>query len=163
VRGLRRVKSVVVPKSLATAAQAHCADVGQRGEEGIALWAGTIDGEIFRVNQTVIPAQSALRAGGGICAVVDGAELHRINVWLYENGLRLVAQLHSHPSEAYHSDTDDAYPIVTAVGGVSIVIPDFGRGPFSLDRCAVYRLTAGAGWVELAPRQAAALITFIEG
>ena len=161
--GLTRVNSVVVPKSLAAAAQAHCSEVGRRGEEGIALWAGTLDGETFRVSHTVIPAQSALRAGGGICAVVDGAELHRINVWLYENGLRLVAQLHSHPSEAYHSDTDDAYPIVTAVGGVSIVIPDFGRGPFSLDRCAVYRLTAGAGWVELAPRQAVALITFIEG
>lgn len=161
--GLTRVNSIVVPKSLAAAAQAHCADVGRRGEEGIALWAGTLDGKTFRVSRTVIPAQSALRAGGGICAVVDGAELHRINVWLYENGLKLVAQLHSHPSEAYHSDTDDAYPIVTAVGGVSIVIPDFGWGPFSLDRCAVYRLAAGAGWVELSPSQAEALITFIEG
>jgi hypothetical protein len=93
---------------------------------------------------------------------VDSAELHRINVWLYENSLTLVAQLHSHPEEAYHSDTDDAFPIVTVVGGLSLVIPGFAREPFSLSRCAIYRLMPGAGWVELAAREAASLITITE-
>jgi hypothetical protein len=56
--------------------------------------------------------------------------------------------VHSHPTEAYHSETDDRYAIVTEDGGHSLVVPDFARHPMALSGCAIYRLHRGS-WLEL--------------
>ena len=80
-----------------------------------------------------------------------------MNVWLFENDLRLIAQVHTHPTEAYHSETDDAFPIVTTEGALSLVIPNFANGPANLTQYACYRLRRGH-WVELTPAVVAALV-----
>lgn len=139
--GLRVVKSVKVPLELALEAHDYLRRVGLQGAEGFALWAGVLQDEVFRVTHTRIPVQHHLRTDDGILVVVDSDELLRTNLWLYERGLILVAQLHSHPTDAYHSETDDALPIVATVGGLSLVAPDFARRPFSLADYAVYRLS----------------------
>jgi hypothetical protein len=60
-----------------------------------------------------------------------------------------IARIHSHPAEAFHSETDDKNPALTNHGALSIVAPFFGLGlRRSLDACAVYLLGAG-GWVHL--------------
>jgi hypothetical protein len=41
----------------------------------------------------------------------------------------IVAQLHTHGGQAFHSQTDDAYPISSQVGFLSIVVPNFGSDP----------------------------------
>lgn len=64
--------------------------------------------------------------------------------WLYDNGQRLGAQVHSHPTRAYHSDTDDAYPIATQRGALSLV-PHFATDGIRGRGVATYRLTA-SGW-----------------
>jgi hypothetical protein len=98
----------------------------------------------------IIPAQAGLRTESGLCVYVGGDELHRLNVHLYEKQIKLVAQIHSHPTDAYHSDTDDAYAIATVLGSLSIVVPDFASRPFNMQECAVYRLD-GRGWIEVPP------------
>lgn len=149
--GFLDLERVIVPASLAVAANEHLRSAGRRGCEGFALWAGRRDGGTFVVTQTVIPRQTAIHSAGGVCVTVNGKELFRLNVQLYESGLTLVAQLHSHPDEAYHSKTDDAFPIATTVGALSLVVPDFAAHPFSLERCATYRLLPDQGWTELPP------------
>ncbi len=160
--GFAHVRAVSVPRRRVEEAHEHLALVGRRGLEGFALWAGTLAGDVFRVSDTIIPEQTGLRSDLGVCVTVDGRELHRINVWLHGRGLTLVAQLHSHPAEAYHSPTDDAFPIATTTGSLSLVVPDFAATPFSLETCAVYRLLPPRGWVELSPEEARELIV-IEG
>ena len=60
-----------------------------------------------------------------------------------------VARIHSHPGDAFHSAADDANPIISFEGGLSVVVPFFGLGlRRGLDACAVY-LFHGGGWVEL--------------
>jgi hypothetical protein len=162
MRGLAHLNAVLVPRRCVAEAYAHLALVGRQGLEGFALWAGTADGDVFQVSDTIIPEQTGLRTDLGVCVTVDGRELHRINVWLYGRGLTLAAQLHSHPTDAYHSGTDDAYPIATMTGSLSLVIPDFARASFSLETCAIYRLLPPRGWVELRPEEAKRLIV-IEG
>lgn len=156
--GFLDVERVVVPRALADAAQDHLRAVGRQGFEGFALWAGRRAGAEFRVEDTIIPAQQGLRSEDGLCVAVGGEELFRINRHLFASGQTLVAQLHSHPTDAYHSTTDDAYPIVTTAGALSLVVPDFAVRRFSLAECAVYRLDPGRGWVELAPTAAARLV-----
>jgi hypothetical protein len=77
--------------------------------------------------------------------------------WLTEVWRQLVAakrtikaQIHSHPREAFHSPTDDQWPIVSQPGFLSIVIPDFGTGEPSLNRAWVGRLRADGKWQRLA-------------
>jgi hypothetical protein len=159
--GLMDVERVIVPLSLADAANEHLRRVGQEGYEGFALWTGRREGPVFRVLETIIPAQRGIRSEEGVCVRVDGDELFRLNVHLYERGYSLIAQLHSHPGAAYHSDTDDAFPIATTSGALSLVIPDFAVHPFSLDTCAVYRLLPGHGWVGVRPDDVRDLIQLL--
>jgi proteasome lid subunit RPN8/RPN11 len=162
VTGLADVDRVRVPLPLALEAHIHLQRAGDRGVEGFALWAGIVEDRTADVRATYIPAQEALRAEEGLVVFVDGAELHRLNMWLYYQGLTLIAQLHSHPGEAYHSDTDDAFPIATAIGSLSLVIPDFACAPFDLARCAVYRLSARGMWTRLDAAQTSTLIIIEE-
>lgn len=160
--GLLDALSVEVPHKLALEAHAHLAQVGRQGLEGMVLWAGVVEDKIARVRHTVVPGQTALQLPDGVCVVVAADELHRLNVWLYREGLTLVAQLHSHPTEAYHSETDNLFPIATSVGSLSLVVPDFASQTFALARCAVYRLLPERGWVRLSTSEAEKLIRFIE-
>lgn len=160
--GFLDITAIRVPLTLAQEAHAHLQRVGQQGLEGFALWAGVRNGSTFVVRHTIIPEQIGMRAAVGVSVTVHAQELHRLNVWLYERQLSLIAQLHSHPGAAYHSDTDDAFPIATTVGCVSLVIPDFAREPFSLDRCASYRLLPRRGWVSLTVAEVQHLIHIVE-
>ncbi|ODT03002.1 MAG: hypothetical protein ABS52_11225 [Gemmatimonadetes bacterium SCN 70-22] len=146
--GFLDVEGLLVPRRLADAAQHHLRMVGRQGNEGFALWIGRRAGRVFHVDETLIPEQRGLQFNTGVCVTVGSEELFRINKYLYTTGRQLVAQLHSHPSDAYHSETDDSFPIATTAGAFSLVIPDFAVRPFSLDECAVYRLVPGDGWLE---------------
>ena len=120
---------------------------GQGGYESFVLWSGTRDDDTFTVAQVHIPEQTSYKLDTGLCVRIDGAELHRLNVWLYKAQQVIGVQVHSHPSEAYHSETDDAYPIATLEGSLSIVLPFFGRDGWESRDIAVYRLGQD-GWVE---------------
>jgi proteasome lid subunit RPN8/RPN11 len=160
--GLSGLTRIELPRHLAEAALTHLKRAGRDGLEGVALWAGQRDGNAFRIQRTIIPEQDATRTEQGLLYVVAGAELRRINQELYEAGLTLVAQIHSHPSRAYHSDTDDAFPIVTVLGGVSVVVPDFGRKGVNLTTWEVYRLQPGRNWAHLSPFDKTALIHLVD-
>lgn len=156
--GLLDITSVHVPHDLALEAHGHLRKAGEYGLEGMALWAGLRDGVVFRVTHTIIPKQHGVRSAAGVSVSIGPDELHRLNVWLFENQLTLVAQLHSHPTDAYHSDTDDAFPIATTAGSLSLVIPDFARRSFALPECAVYRLSAAGIWEGLSTSDVLSLI-----
>jgi len=85
--------------------------------------------------------------------------LHRINVLLHKNNLRIIAQIHSHPNEAYHSEADDASPIVATIGGVSIVVPRFAADPINLENWAIYRLSPDKRWEQLSSAEVRKTIT----
>jgi hypothetical protein len=117
------------------------------------------DGDEFFVRTAHVPRQTAYRTHHGLYVRVEGNELHRLNVWLYENREQLGVQVHSHPTDAFHSDLDDAYPMVTMPGGLSIVVPDFGAHGIRGDGVAYYRLSA-KGWDEVAAGEGPRLVVF---
>lgn len=151
---LRNIGKVRVRLPELVSAYKHFRAMGQRKLEGVALWVGKFNGNDFDVTGTVIPKQRGISSDTGLLYVVGEAELRRLNVWLYENQLRLVAQLHSHPGRAYHSETDDDYPIMTTLGGFSLVVPDFAAGLPLLSNCAIFRLTTNS-WEELSEQEVA--------
>lgn len=146
-----------VPANICDETDAQLREAGKIRAERFVLWSGVIIGSDFQVRTMHVPRQTAYRLPEGLCVRVEGAELHRLNVWLFENQERLAVQVHAHPTDAYHSETDDTYPIVTTRGGLSLVIPDFARAGVRGPGTALYRLGM-SGWDEVTPTIAQALL-----
>lgn len=155
---LTMVNKIILPVDCVNRMMVFFREQGLKRLEAVALWAGVLDGDIFRVKSTIIPDQQSFNTEDGLLYSVDGDELHLINVWLYKNKMTLLAQIHTHPGAAYHSKTDDDYPIMATLGGLSIVIPDFADSPFNIDNCAVYRLDGQLEWKGLTTTEASTLI-----
>jgi hypothetical protein len=135
---------------------------GKLGYEGLVLMVGIPVDTTFRVKDLWIPKQHGVRTPEGVCVTVDAPEMHRINVELYKSNLRLIGQIHTHPTDAYHSAMDDENAIARTTGSVSIVVPDFAARPFRIAECAHYRLTPGGMWSEIDAPDAERLLVFTE-
>ena len=149
---LEHVERFIVPRALVSQTLRPLQAAGRGGNEAFVLWGGRPEGSTaFRFEQAYLPRQTAKRSARGLLVVVGGAELFRVNREFYRLGLTLAAQVHSHPTDAYHSETDDEYPLITLRGGLSAVVPDFGRGGESrYTDWAWYRLNGPGSWAPLA-------------
>jgi hypothetical protein len=134
-----------VPPVVVGDTEASLRTAGRNGHELFVLWTGRVAGAIFQVRNSHVPRQTSYRTEDGCGVRVEGDALHELNRWLFEHGETLGAQVHSHPTDAFHSVTDDTYPIVTVEGGLSIVAANFGRDGLLAPTTATFRLTA-SGW-----------------
>ncbi len=146
---LAQVEQFRVPAQIVAQTEQTLRRAGGAGYEAFILWSGRQDERVFEVRTLYFPEQRSYRSSDGLCVRVDGDELHRLNVALYEAGEVLAAQVHAHPDAAYHSDTDEAYPIVATLGGLSIVAARFCRSGLFVASTAIFRLYA-TGWVKQA-------------
>jgi hypothetical protein len=138
--------SVEVSEEVLERSEASLRRAGRDGCELFVLWSGRQDGEVCEVLAGHIPRQTSYKSKDGLLVRVEGAALHKLNSWLYENQQTLVTQVHAHPQDAYHSDTDDAYPIVTQLGGLSLVAAHFCSDGLISKSTAAFRLHE-EGWV----------------
>ncbi len=155
------VARFVIPVAVVSQTDDQLRDAGKDAVERFVLWSGVIKGDIFHVKTAHVPAQTAYRLTSGLCVRVGGDALHQLNMWLFNSQELLGIQVHSHPTEAYHSETDDTFPIVTTRGGLSIVVPDFGRAGLRGPGVAWYRLN-DVGWRELPADEEHQLIKFTD-
>lgn len=147
--GLQDVTRVLLRADLLDYTHETLRKIGEDLAEGLVLWAGRKRGTTFSVAAVIRPTQRAVESESGLSVRTDSAAIHQVNALLYKNALELVAQVHSHPGEAYHSELDNAIPLVTTAGGLSLVVPDFARGPADLSTYAAYRLTVEGRWEEI--------------
>lgn len=155
---LRNVERIWLPSKAAEVTHAHLREAAAKGCEGLALFVGVQDDRDFWIKEALIPPQQGIRTPDGVCVVMESDALFQLNLWLLKHQMLLIGQIHSHPGEAYHSPTDDQYAVATKAGSISLVVPDFAEAPFSLARCATYRLGHDGDWRELSPESAASLI-----
>ena len=143
LRGVRRFR---VSASAIRETEEALRSAGRKGYELFVIWSGKRAADTFTVVQVHIPEQRSYKLDAGLCVRIDGSALHRLNVWLYEAEQVIGAQVHSHPTDAYHSEIDDNYPIATLEGSLSIVLPFFGRDGWRSRDIAAYRLGPN-GWL----------------
>lgn len=136
---------LTVPHSVLDGARLFFEDRGTFGLEGTAMIKSGASLEL------VVPRQNARRdAYGHVNVVVPREGQLDLAATLGPNDL-YVARIHSHPADAFHSAADDANPVISFEGGLSIVVPYFGLGlRRGLDACAVYVFGNGS-WCELEP------------
>jgi hypothetical protein len=140
-----------VPASIVRETEQALRRAGKDGFELFVLWSGFRQQTAFSVQAHHVPRQNSYRLNEGLLVRVEGDALHALNTWLFRNGQTLGVQVHAHPTRAFHSETDDSFPIVTALGSLSLVAPDFGRRGLLIDDAAAYRLAA-RGWIQVAVR-----------
>ncbi|MDO8717007.1 MAG: hypothetical protein Q7J73_09430 [Dehalococcoidales bacterium] len=144
---LNIVRCFQVPREIVETTERELRRAGADGYELFVLWSGVIDKDTFIVSTPHVPRQESFRLEGSGLVRVHGDALHKLNAWLYEAGQMLGVQIHAHPRAAFHSSTDDTFPIVTALGGLSIVAADFCEQGLLAKTTAAYRLFR-EGWIE---------------
>lgn len=147
---LSQVDVFSVPASVVSETEENLRRAGGRGLELFVLWSGVTHGREFTIRTAHVPRQTSYQLDDGLLVRVEGEALHQLNAWLYEHQELLAIQVHAHPTDAFHSYTDDTFPIVTLEGSVSIVAADFCREGLLSDATAAYRLKKGR-WRELDP------------
>jgi hypothetical protein len=68
---------------------------------------------------------------------------------LSRTGRGIRVQIHSHPHEAFHSSTDDKFPIIHTAGFLSLVIPDFACGPVGFENAFLAEIGSDGAWREV--------------
>jgi hypothetical protein len=79
---------------------------------------------------------------------LKGGFLDRLWLDLVEEGLGVRVQVHTHPAEAFHSPTDDEWPLVHTVGFLSLVIPNLARGPVGFKDAYLACIERDGSWGE---------------
>lgn len=158
---LEAVKSFTIPGSIIEETETSLQDAGALGYELFVLWSGIIDAQTFRIRTAHVPKQTSYRTEEGLLVRVEGPALHELNVWLFENQEILGIQVHAHPTEAFHSHTDNTFPIVTTLGGLSIVAADFADDGLLNAASAAYRLTR-RGWRPIRRPHRSSLIEVVD-
>ena len=129
---------ILLPLSILHKTLEKLREFGEKFEEGFIIWAGSEENSNLVVGEMLIPEQE----NTFICYFVSESEVHKINVLLNKQNLVAIAQIHSHPSNAFHSSIDDDYAILHLPYSYSIVVPNFGHieEPITLDNFAFYKL-----------------------
>ena len=72
---------------------------------------------------------------------------------LADRGLGVRVQVHTHPGEAFHSETDDAFPLIHEAGFLSLVIPDFAMGAAGFDQAYLTEIQPDGNWRQVPIRE----------
>ena len=94
---------------------------GLRGHERVALWLGPAAGKPHQVSEVFEPEQETARDYFRLPPHSMKALMTRLKT----GRLKVVAQIHTHPGRAFHSDVDAEWAIVRHVGALSLVLPRF--------------------------------------
>ena len=78
--------------------------------------------------------------------VIDGSRLAFLWRICRETGLRVVADVHTHPGEAFQSRSDRDHPMVAECGHVALIVPYFASEPIDLSEVGVYRYLGDFRW-----------------
>lgn len=149
-----------MPAEIVRSTTSQLQKAGGEGYELFVLWSGVVEEQGLTIRSMHVPPQTSYKTDEGLLVRVDGPALHDLNVWLFEHQEILAVQVHAHPDQAYHSETDDGFPIVTSDGGLSIVAASFARGGCLGDASTAYRLSDSL-WDELATHEFRALVQVV--
>ncbi|MDX2240042.1 MAG: Mov34/MPN/PAD-1 family protein [Leptolyngbyaceae cyanobacterium bins.302] len=117
----------------------------KKGHEGISYLLGRTDSNVT-VAITATRPQAHTTPGSFHVSSPAMAQIVRSAT---NFGLQVVAQVHTHPGEAFHSEGDEKGARNKYPGYVSIVLPNYGRHLPNLERSAVFIFQANQGFIPL--------------
>jgi hypothetical protein len=133
-----------VPRSLLAQTFNHFRQCGGGRRECQVLWISAWDAPQL-ITEVVHPKHKAAADH----FILDDHWLNAFWLELASAGTGVRFQVHTHGGEAFHSRTDDLYPIIHNAGFLSLVIPSFGLGPVGFDRAYLTEIVSDGTWREV--------------
>jgi hypothetical protein len=126
---------------------AQLRNCGQGRNECVVYWTGPreVPGAVDGV---ILPEHQA----GPEWYEIEPSRITSFFLELRRAGRTARAQVHSHPTLAWHSCTDDRYPLAPSPGFYSLVVPRFAAGPVGLDDAYLAEVGADGTWLERNPK-----------
>lgn len=119
----------------------HFRDCGRSRDECQILWLSPWDNP-ETISRVVHPKHAAHHGG----FMLDDAWLNAFWLDLGDTNTGIRVQVHTHPREAFHSRTDDEFPIIHKPGFLSLVIPNFGLGPIGFKDAYLTEIQPDGQW-----------------
>lgn len=131
--------SVVVPDEIWARGLEVVRSYAPLRSEALVFWSGLVAGDSLQVTGLLLPHH---RPQGG-CVRLTDVESRWVLRTLHERDEKLIAQVHSHPGDAFHSWGDDQGAASFHPGYLSVVVPRLGRGVTALEECEVLEFEDG--------------------
>jgi hypothetical protein len=121
--------------------------------EAIAYWTGVFNGGEAEIRSYIFP-QMLSGHYEETYGHVDLKTAFAVGRLVHQRREFLMIQLHTHPIEAFHSLTDDRYPISHRVGFISIVVPFYGQLPLNDQRkWEAFEYRGTGKWRHMPPKE----------
>lgn len=130
-----------LPRQIIAQTFEHLRECGRGRHECQILWLSSWDSP-EAINEMVHPRHKGHMGG----FILDDAWLNGFWLRLGREKIGIRVQIHTHPAEAFHSQTDDEFPIIHTPGFLSLVIPDFALGPVGFERAYLTEIQANGRW-----------------
>ncbi len=140
----QKIKQLAIPGSIFRSTISKFQEIGEQQKEAIAYWTGTLNQEKGEIRNVIFADSYNEFENEKLFARVPLQTTFQIGKLIHERNEVLFAQIHSHPFEAFHSFTDDNYPISHKLGFLSIIVPFFGKNVSCLTDCKVYEYEGNA-------------------
>jgi proteasome lid subunit RPN8/RPN11 len=120
---------------------------GRRHEAG-AFILGTVVGDTRRALEVIYYDELDPQAyASGVC-VLAGDAFARLWAICRERSLTVVADVHTHPGQAYQSHSDRTNPMVARAGHVAIILPNYARAPVDRAQIGVFEYRGDHRWTD---------------
>lgn len=84
-----------------------------------------------------------------------GIGYHHLSEYCQEHGVRVMADVHTHPGNGVgQSPIDSSHPMIARDGHVALIVPNFARGIIRPRSVGVHRYRADNGWDTWRDREA---------
>lgn len=112
---------LLIPTDILNRTLDELKEVSSSKKEAFVLWLG--DRTNNRIKEMYVPEYVS---GKNYYQITDNGNSELFS-YLKKKKLAVLAQIHTHPREAFHSLADDKLATVAHVGGLSFVLPDFAK------------------------------------
>lgn len=110
---------------------------------------GTVRGAKRYAHQAIYYDELDSKAyASGVC-VLDGDAFTQLWQICRAEKLSVVADLHTHPQEAFQSESDRLNPMIARAGHIAIIIPNFASGWIWRHRLGLFRYEGDHRWSDL--------------
>jgi len=159
----KKIHAVHVPSTIFKKTVENFRQAGLDHKESIAYWTGKLEEQRAVIKHVIFADDYQEFNNEELFAQMPLSATLKIGELIHQQNEILIAQVHSHPFEAFHSFIDDQNPISHRIGFFSIVVPFFGENVTNLLSCKTFEYLGNSKWNELKDNELESRFTMEEG
>ena len=119
----------------------------QRHEAGVFLLGFEYRGRMQVAAEVFYDELDARAYSTGVC-VLTGESFAKLWEICRRKKLTVIADIHTHPGEAYQSSSDQTNPMVARTGHIAIIIPNYAKRPLNREEIGIYEYCGNHNWTD---------------